>query len=96
MVMKRAAERRWALIAEDGRPSWLGRHSDSSEAELAQVTDSLAKQGIAGWLAVTEGVYYGRGKFSVLMVRPHCGEANWETSVAAFQEHRRQGLVTRS
>jgi hypothetical protein len=89
----RSAERRWAVIAEDGRHSWLGRHSDPSEEELAKISQSLALQSLAGWLAVVEGIYYGRGKLSVMMVRPLCGNADWESALNAFQEHRRQSLT---
>jgi len=85
-------ERRWALIAEDGRHAWLGRNSDPSEEELAQAAEGLARQGLAGWLAVTEGVYYGRGKINVIMVRSLHGEADWKAALAAFHEHRRQHI----
>jgi hypothetical protein len=93
MATQRHAERRWALIAQDGRHSWLGRHTDPSEEELSQVTTALAQQGLSGWLAVTEGVYHSRGELTVMMVRPLHGQASWEDALEAFQEHRRQSLV---
>ena len=92
MAIKRYNERRWALIAQDGRHSWLGRHTDPSEDELSRATATLAQQGLSGWLAVTEGVYHSRGELTVMMVRPLHGQASWEAALEAFQEHRRQSL----
>ena len=90
--MTAVREKRWALITEDGRHSWLGRHTDPSEEQLTRASEALAQAGIAGWLAVTEGIYYGRGKLSVMMVKPLNGEANWDTALTAFQELRHQQL----
>ncbi len=91
--MKAAREKRWAIITQDGRHSWLGRHTDPSEEELTRTTAALAQQGLSGWLAVTEGVYYSHGKLTVMMVRPLHGQAEWEAALAAFQEHRRRSLA---
>ncbi len=76
------------MIAQDGRHSWLGRHTDPSEEELSQAAMALAQQGLSGRLAVTEGVYHSRGKLTVMMVRPLHGQASWEAALAAFQERR--------
>jgi hypothetical protein len=90
--MTAAREKRWALITADGRHSWLGRHTDPTEEELTRASETLAQADIAGWLAVTEGVYYGRGKLSVMMVRPLNGQADWEAALAAFHEARHRQL----
>ena len=96
MATKKQGERRWALIAQDGRHSWLGRYTDPSDEELSRVTAALAEQGLSGWLAVTEGIYHSRGSLTVMMVRPLHGEASWEAALEAFQEHRRQSLANSS
>jgi hypothetical protein len=94
MASHKSSERRWALITEDGRHAWLGRHSDPSEEELSQVAESLSQQGIAGWLAVTEGVYYGFGKLDVMLVRSLHGNADWDAALTAFNEHRQKGMAS--
>lgn len=43
-------ETRWIILGTDGRHVFLGRHSDPSPEELAQVEAGLAAQGLAGWL----------------------------------------------
>jgi hypothetical protein len=77
-------ERRWAVIALNGRHTWLGRHSDPSDAELADVTRALAAHGAVAWLAIVEGVYYSPGELSVMQVRPLNGTGSFEDAVSAF------------
>lgn len=86
-------ERRWAAIAADGRHSWLGRHSDPSDAELADVAAALERAGTPGWLAVTEGVYYSGNDLGVLLVRPIWGDGDWDAALAAFRDRRREALA---
>jgi len=86
-------EKRWAVIAADGRHAWLGRHSDPSDAELADVSQSLEQAGLAGWLAVTEGIYYEREHdMRAIPVRRLAGDADWETALAAFFARRAEAL----
>lgn len=85
-------ESRWILLGQDGRHVSLGRHSDPSEAELAQAETALAASGQAGWLAVMRGDYYARrGRPELLMVKPLCGAAptEWEAAVECFEGIRR-------
>ena len=87
-------ERRWIVLVEDGRlGGTLGRHTDPTEQELLAVEKSLVDQGLAGWVAVTEGIYYSDEEMSVLQVRK-LGQptANWSDAVAAYLEQRRQRL----
>lgn len=55
---------------------------------------SLHAQGLSGWLAVTDGMYHGRGRLEVLMVRaaatpPADGwDALMETRAAANRAER--------
>lgn len=58
----RSAERRWIVLAEDGRYVTLGRASDPSEQEILDAEAALLRQGLpGGWLAVMQGnPYVGR------------------------------------
>ena len=77
-------EKRWAVITLDGSHGWLGRHIDPSSDEITRAAEGLAEQGLTGWLAVTEGVYYDPShKMTAVMVRPLYGEGDWETAWAA-------------
>lgn len=86
-----ARERRWIILADDGRHVTLGRDSDPSDAEVAQTGDGLRMQGLGGWLAMLEGHYYqSRSPISLLMVRavaPSSGPT-WENAEAAFRRLR--------
>lgn len=46
------SDRRWVVIADDGRTATLGRARDLSDEEIARVEDQLRAAGIGGWLAV--------------------------------------------
>lgn len=90
-----ARERRWLVIASDGRHVTLGRASDPSAEELEQASIALHTEGIGGWLAVSEGQYYGRGKLELLMVRPLAEQsgATWEAALDAFLAARTKTLA---
>lgn len=89
-AMAKAREKRWAIIAEDGRHVWVGRHTDPSDAEIAQSEAALASQGLAGWLAVVEGDYWmSRQPMAFVMVRPLANPAGtFEAATAAFEAAR--------
>lgn len=79
-------ERRWIILADDGRHSAIGRHTDPSDEEIARAGEQLRALGLGGWLAVSEGGYYQPSdKVSLMMVREIAPTAQpWETAVAAF------------
>lgn len=71
MTTDRSGERRWMVLGQDGRHVWLGRHSDPSERELADVEGTLVASGTAAWLAVTRGDYWdAAARLEVMIVRP--------------------------
>jgi hypothetical protein len=90
-----ARERRWLVIASDGRHVTLGRASDPSAEDLEQASEALRIQGLGGWLAVSEGQYYGRGKLELLMVRLLAEQsgATWEAALDAFHAARMNTLA---
>ena len=71
-----------------------GRHSDPTETEISGAEQALVTQGLHGWLAVTEGDYWGkRGKVTLLMVRPlGTPQATFDDAAAAFEILRRRAL----
>jgi hypothetical protein len=84
-------ERRWIVLVEDGRlGGTLGRHTDPTDDELTAVEKSLLDQGLAGWVAITEGIYYSAEEMSLLKVR-ELGRpiVTWDDAVTAFLEQRR-------
>lgn len=84
-----ARERRWLVLGEDGRHVWLGRDRDPEEAEIERAAEALRAQQAAGWLAVSEGVYYSDDAMRLLQVRDLNGPTvTWEHAVEAF--HRRR------
>ena len=56
--MAYTCERRWIIIADDGRHVTIGRLIDPTEEEIAAAAEALSRQGLGGWLAVMEGDYY--------------------------------------
>lgn len=66
----RSRERRWIIVAPDGRYSTLGRASDPSDAEVRSAEEALRAQGLAGWLAVMEGNPYVGATPRLLEVKP--------------------------
>jgi hypothetical protein len=87
-------ERRWMVLAQDGRHSWLGRASDPSPDELASVADALDGQGIAAWLAVSEGAYFSGDKLAVIAVRPLTRAlGSWDDALTAFHARRTKALA---
>jgi hypothetical protein len=66
---ERSAERRWIVVAPDGRYVTLGRASDPSETESLEAEKALVAQGLAGWLAVMQGNPYVGAKPRLMEVR---------------------------
>ena len=84
-------ERRWIILAADGRHSTLGRHAPPYEEEVAKAASALAAVGLAGWYVILDGDYWSRRKPVVLtMIQPltHAADADWPAAVAAFEAMR--------
>jgi hypothetical protein len=63
-------ERRWVVVATDGRYVTLGRHSDPSEDEITIAERALLAKNLSGWLAIMEGDPWGGSTPRLLEVRP--------------------------
>lgn len=79
-------ERRWLVIASDGRHVTVGRATDPTPEALREAGERLRGLGLAGWLAVSDGDYYGPGRLDLLLVAPlfELPGATWEAACAAF------------
>lgn len=95
MSVPPARERRWLVIGADGRHATLGRATDPSAEEIEAASDALKTQGLGGWLVVSEGIYYGRGKLELMMVRILAEQpgATWEAARDAFLKARTKAIA---
>ena len=87
--------RTWAVIAEDGRHSWLGRETNPTPEEVDAVEKGLTTAGLGGgWLAVVEGTYFGVRQLELLMVR-ELGKpvTGWIDARDSFLRLREQALT---
>ncbi|MDO9502731.1 MAG: hypothetical protein Q7J52_21725 [Falsiroseomonas sp.] len=81
---ERSRERRWVLVAPDGRYVTLGRHSDPSEEEILAAEKALLSQDLSGWLAVMEGNPWVGKVPELLEVRPlGCPTSNFSDAATA-------------
>lgn len=93
MARRGELEKRWIVLSEDGRHATLGRYTDPTEDEIQRAAEGLRGAGIGGWLAVTEGVYYSRGRLSVLQVRELVhSEISWQDAVKSFLDMRAKAI----
>jgi hypothetical protein len=82
-------EKRWLIVAEDGRHVTVGRDTDPSEREIEEAGLRLDGLGIAGWLVVSEGGYYTRGAVTLLMVRQVSRKrADWPAAERLWHDQR--------
>ena len=84
-------ERRWIILAADGRHSTLGCHAPPDEEEVAKAASALAALGLAGWYIILDGDYWSRRTPVVLtVVRPLAGatDAGWPAAEAEFEAMR--------
>jgi hypothetical protein len=92
-VSKQVRERRWLVVAEDGRHVTLGRHSDPSDDEIAEAGRRIDALGLAAWLVISEGGYYNRTKVTLMMVRSiTAAQGDWVAAETRWQEHRKAAL----
>ena len=89
-----AREQRWLVVVEDGRHATIGRAFDPSPEELDAAGAALDSEGLAGWLVVSDGDYWGEEPVDLMLVRRLTQrDGSWEAASAAWQEARRR--VTR-
>jgi len=87
--MHAETETRWMVLGADGRHVSLGR-TEPSEAEVKTASDTLAAQGLSGWLARMQGDYYSRRKVTLepLQRIGAARDADWLAALTAFHAAR--------
>ena len=88
------AERRWIILAQDGRHVTMGRAASPSEAEVEAAAAALAAKGLAGWLATLDGNYWSRRRVALAPVQM-LGDGttlDWSTAITAFEAARQRAL----
>lgn len=90
-----ARVRRYLLIAQDGRHTTLGRHTEPDDETLDTAAEGLDSLGLAGWYVLAEGRYYASEDSVALLPirRLTATEGDWEAAVAAFHRRRLQALA---
>ena len=87
--MHAETETRWMVLGTNGRHVSLGR-TEPIEIEVLAASDTLAAQGLSGWLARMQGEYYSRRRVTLEPLQrigaDH--EADWELALAAFHAAR--------
>ena len=88
------SERRWIILAQDGRHVTMGRAAPPSEAEVEAAAAALAAQGLAGWLATLDGNYWSRRRVALAAVQTLGDGAtlDWPAAITAFEAARQRTL----
>ncbi len=88
------ADRRWIIIAQDGRHVTMGRAAPPSEAEVEAAAAALTAQGLAGWLATLDGNYWSRRRVALAPVQMLGDSAglDWPAAITAFEAARQRAL----
>ncbi|MBX9751033.1 MAG: hypothetical protein K5Q68_15705 [Roseococcus sp.] len=91
------SERRWIILAQDGRHVTMGRAAPPSEAEVEAAAAALAAQGLAGWLATLDGNYWSRRRVTLASVQTLGDDArlDWPAAIAAFDVARKAATAPR-
>jgi hypothetical protein len=89
------SERRWIILAQDGRHVTIGRAAPPTVAEVEAAAAALAAHGLAGWLATMNGSYWSRRRVTIAPVRM-LGDGNtleWPAAVIAVEAARKRALL---
>jgi hypothetical protein len=88
-------EKRWMLLASTGDHSWLGRHSDPSDEELAKLAGKLNQLALSGWLCIAEGDYWAdNGHYAVMEVKRLAGNSDFQGALNIFNKKRAATLCS--
>jgi hypothetical protein len=90
----KAVERRWIILAQDGRHVTMGRAVPPSDAEIAAGAAALAAQGLAGWLATLDGNYWSRRRVTLAPVQilGNGTTLDWPAAITAFEAARQRAI----
>ena len=84
--MRIETETRWIILGTDGRHVSLGR-TKPTETEVLAASDTLAAQGLSGWLARMQGEYYSRRKVTLepLQRIGIAHDVDWQAALTAYR-----------
>jgi len=87
-------ERRWIILAQDGRHVTMGRAAPPSETEVEAAAAALTAQRLAGWLATLDGNYWSRRRVTLAPVQMLGDGAalDWPAAITAFEAARQCAL----
>ena len=85
MIDRPPLERRYLVVASDGRHVTIGRAVDPADEELAKAGARLDADGLAGWYVLSEGDYWRVGvEIAWLPLRRITSlPGNWDAAAAA-------------
>ena len=91
-----SSDRRWIILADDGRYVTLGRATDPTSDEIAAAEARLKSAGKTGYLAILGGSAYAPNPPDALLVRPLCNAARegFEAAREAFRRKARERTAT--
>jgi hypothetical protein len=83
-------ERRWLIVAHDGRHVTVGRATDPTDEEVERAGAALLDLGLGGWLVVMEGFYHRPGSEPHLLVVRQISPCSttWEEAAGRFESIR--------
>ena len=90
----KVVEKRWIILAQDGRHVTMGRAAPPSVAEVETAAAALTAQGLAGWLATLDGSYWSRRRVTLGPVQM-LGDGttlDWPAATSAFEAARQLAL----
>jgi len=88
------SERRWIILAQDGRHVTMCRAAPPSADEVEAAAAALAAQGLAGWLATLDGDCWSRRGVALAPAQT-LGDAaslDWSAAITAFEAARQRAL----
>lgn len=81
---------RFIVIDEHGQHATLGAHAPTS-AEVESAASLYVDSGLGAWVAEMDGVYYGRRKLKLTLLRTLGNPSeSWDAAVAAFLAIRKE------
>lgn len=88
-------ERRYLLVAQDGRHTTLGRATEPDDETLDTAAEGLDSLGLAGWYVLSEGRYYvPEDAISLLPIRRLTStEGDWDVAAGEFVRRRAEVLA---
>jgi len=89
-----ATERRWIILAQDGRHVTMGRAAPPTDAEIGAAAAALVAQDMFGWLATLDGNYWTRRRVALAPVQILGDSAalDWPVAITAFEAGRQRAL----